>query len=1012
MLIPLGMVGQNTLRGTVIDKANNQPVPFANVTVKSTSNGVQTDLDGKFELSGLKAGDVVAVSFLGYKDFTLTYSNQSTVNVALETDASALQEVVVQIGYGSVRKKDATGAVELITSDEFNKGAIVSVDQLLVGRAAGVRITTSGGQPDSDPNIRIRGGSSLNGSNKPLIVIDGVPISSDNPAGVNNPFGLINPNDVESFSILKDASATAIYGVRASNGVIIITTKSGTKSATPKYNYSSYVAVGEVSKKIDVMDGNQYAAFIQQYFPDRVKDLGISNGVTYADDDPTPAINRRVLYNTDWQDQIYQTSISQDHNLSVRSNLYGKIPFRASIGYNNSQGVVKTSDYERYSYSLKMTPTLWDDHLKIDVNAKGAYSIKNAIDEGGAIGGAISMDPTKPVYSSDPFFGGYYQNTDGNTITGASNPLAVLMQRTRPERALRFIGNTLIDYKMHFLPELHAVVNLGLDASESRIREVYGDNAIATYRKVTPANAGDPNFVFNPGVNYVENQTTTNRTMDAYLRYEKNFSGFITRIDAQAGYNYQNFVIDGNKEIYRYNVTDGTRELQPDKNANQRYYSPLNLQGYFARANVDILGRYLLTGTFRADASSLFSGSENQYGYFPAAAAAWQIKEESFLKDVSFVDDLKLRIGYGKTGNQDITGARGYFPSRPLFTIASSTTQYLPGANLYSANPFDPNVTWETTETYNAGLDFGFFKEGRVSGSVDFYKRRTNDLLATYNVPPGQGLTNQFTSNVGTIDGEGVELSLNFDIVKNENYSFSLNANGAYNRSEVKDLNGNTNINSPGGTLPSSTGGIQLAYNTVGYQPHVAWVFQQLYDANGQPIIGAFSDLNGDNKITNADRYYKSIRPNWTYGFGLNFTAYNFDFTTNFRGQFGGQVYNSRRLTEGFIDRATQGASNALNNVLDFYANDDVRIVNFNDGNSVFSDNMLEDATFLRCDNATLGYKFKTFLKNTSLRIYGSVNNVFVVTKYSGQDPENFNGIDNNFYPRPRIYTFGLNFDF
>jgi len=1014
LLLPFSMLAQNAVTGTVLEKSTGQPIPGANVNVQGAANGVSTDFDGKYKLTNVKKGDKIVFSFIGLRNVTVTYDGQATLNVSLEEDSNELKEVVVQVGYGSVKKKDATGSVAILGAKDFNKGAIVSVDQLLSGKAAGVRITNNGGQPDSAPNIRIRGGASLSASNDPLIIIDGVPISNENPAGVSNPLSLVNPNDVESFSILKDASATAIYGVRASNGVIIITTKKGTSGA-PQFNYSSNVSVGQVGKKINVMNSSDFVRFIQEYHPTRTNDLGIDDpSNTLVDDPTTPEIEGRIIADTNWQDQVYRTAISTDHNFSARANLYNRIPFRASVGYNKTQGLVKNNDFERYSYSLKMTPKFLDDNLKVDFNAKGTITTKNSVDDGGAIGGAVAMDPTKPVYDSNSIFGGFYQNTrlnsGRNQLEGASNPLALLEQRTRPEKAIRFLGNIEFDYKMPFLKDLRAIVNLGLDASEARIREVYSDNAIATYR----FNQGkDPltNYVFNPGVNYLENQTSTNQTMDAYLAYNKSLTGFVTKLDIQGGYTYQNFKIDGNKDIYQYNIDSGLRELRFDvNNPSNRYYNPLNLQAYFARANFDILDKYLFTATFRADGSSLFQ-KDQRWGYFPAVGAAWKIKDEAFIKDSEFFQNLKLRLGWGKTGQQNITGSVGYFPSSPFFEIGDPNSQYLPGSPTYSARAFNPNVTWEKTDNYNIGLDFELFKSGLLSGAVDFYKRNTNDLLAVVPVPSGQGLTSTFIDNVGSIESKGFEANVDVKAVQTEDFSFTIGGNIAYNYSEVTSLKGITQVQASESGLPTGTG-LFLANHAVGQQPYSAWVFQQIYDESGKPIPGAFRDLNGDNKIDNDDRYYKALRPNWTYGFTTNFNYKNWDLVANFRGQIGGQVYNSRLVTTGFTDRATQGTTSALNNVLNFYdGSADPSYQNFN-GNDTFSDYLLEDATFLRLDNVTLGYKFNKFVRSSSLRVYGSVNNVFVLTKYSGQDPENFNAIDNNFYPRPRTYTFGVSLDF
>jgi len=1012
LFLPFCVLAQESLEGTVLDSKTNKPIPGVNVSLSGTTIGVSTDLDGKFNLLKLKKGAKIAFSFVGFKNNSIVYTNQKNVIVKLEEEANMLQEVVIQVGYGTTRKKDATGAVTLVTAKDFNKGAIVSVDQLLSGKAAGVRITNDGGQPDASPNIRIRGGASLSASNNPLIIIDGVPIGDNNPAGVSNPFTLINPNDVESFSILKDASATAIYGVRASNGVIIITTKKGTSGA-PQFNFSSTVSMGQVGKKINVMNGADYTKFIQEYHPDKINSLGIQDPAFPLDP------SKRILGDTNWQDQIYRTAVSTDYSFSARANLYKKIPFRASIGFTNVQGVIKTNDYKRLSYSFKMTPKLLNDNLKIDINAKGTYSDKNAIDEGGAIYGAVAMDPTKPVYGTNingQNFGGYYQESSANggryLLVGAWNPLAILENRSRPERALRFLGNVEFDYKLPFLRDLRAIVNLGLDASQSEIKEVYTDNSLATYKFNQGVDIAT-NYSFNPGLNYLENQTSTNKTMDAYFTYSKNLTGFVTKVDAQSGYSYQSFITDGNSLQFQYNTSTGIREPKVNpSNSNFRYFLPVNLQAFFARGNVDLLGKYLITATLRSDASSLFQ-KDKRWGYFPAVGAAWKMKEESFLKDSELIQDMKLRLGWGKTGQANIANAPfvGYFPSRPLFDIGDSSSQYLPGGNAYSAKPFASNITWEKTSTYNLGLDFELFKESVLTGSLDVYKRTTNDLLATVPIPPGQGLTDKFINNVGSIDSNGFELTLNVKAIKSDKFNLGFGGNIAYNYSTVKDLKGISVVQAGESGLPTGTG-VFLAYNPVGRQPYSAWVFQQIYDSKGEPVVGAYSDLNGDGKIDNGDRYYKALRPNWTFGFNTVVSYENWDLTANFRGQIGGQVYNTRILTTGFTDRAIQGTSAALNNVLNFYDGTITpNFANFN-GNATFSDYLLEDATFLRCDNITLAYKFNKFVNKSSLKVYGSVNNAFIVTKYTGQDPENFNAIDNNFYPRPRTITFGVNLDF
>ena len=1016
LFFPVIVFAQLTIKGKVIDKTTQTELPGVNVIVKGTTNGVTTDFDGLYAISKVNTGDVLVFSFIGFNSKKITITSNTDLNVVLEESTESLDEIIV-IGYGTTTVKDATGSVAAITEKDFNKGAIVSTDQLLTGKTAGVRITSNGGQPDSAPNIRIRGGASLSANNNPLIVIDGIPVDNTNPAGVNNPLSLINPNDVESFSILKDASASAIYGSRASNGVIIITTKKGISDGI-KFNFSTNTTLGIVGDKIDVMDGRNFTKFIQSHHSGYTNFLGVDDPTTDVTDDlSTDAIEGRILNNSDWQDAIYRTTISSDHNFSARGSLLKKVPFRISAGYTKTEGLVKTNDYDRYTASIKLTPKFLDNHLKINLNAKGIISEKNAIDQGGALGGAINMDPTKPIYnnSADNRFGGFYQNTnvDGDflKLEGQWNPLALLLQRTRPEKVNKILANIELDYKMHFLPELRAVLNVGVEASEADIEEVYANNSIATYKFNTTNNDINSNYVFNPGVNYAEKQNIINKTLDAYLVYTKDFKGFLNHFEIQGGYSYQNFENDGNKDEYKYNNETGLRELTIDtQNPTNRYYNELNLQSFFGRTNINLADKYLITMSLRADASSLFT-ENNRWGYFPAAALAWKINEEEFVKNIKIINTLKLRLGWGNTGQQDITGVVGFYPSIPLFEIGSSTSQYLNGVALYSAKPFNKNLTWEKTTTYNAGIDFDFFKNNFVSGTFDVFYRQTKDLLAKVPVAPGQGLTDSFVKNVGETESKGFELGLSIKPIHTETTQFETYGNVAYSHAEVTNLEDVSRITANESSIPTGTG-VKIAYHAVGYQPYAAWVFKQLYDAQGNPIHGAFADFNGDGVTDNDDRYYKSLRPNWTFGFGFNFNYKNFDLSSSLRGQIGGQVYNSRRLTSGWVNKAIPNNSNSLSNVLDFYSG--AADFNFVDvkGNVPFSDYFLEDATFLRCENIVMGYTLTNFFKSVNLRVYGALNNPFIITKYDGQDPENFNAIDNNFYPRPKSFTLGLSMDF
>ncbi len=989
-LTSLGLYAQQTVSGVVTD-GSGSPLPAVNVVVKGTTNGVSTDFDGNYTITAAN-GQVLVFSSIGFETQEANIAG-ATLNITLVESASELDEVVV-IGYGTTTVKDATGSVASITAEDFNQGAIVSSDQLLTGKVAGVVITNSGGAPDAAPNIRIRGGASLSANNSPLIVIDGIPLDVVNPAGVGNPLSLINPNDIASFSILKDASATAIYGSRASNGVILITTKKGTLGET-KYNLSMSTSLNEISKKLELMDGPTYERFINEYHPSLVDDLGYKG----------------VIYNTDWQDAVFRSPINSIIDFSVAGAVEEKTPFRFSLGHSTNNGLVKTNDYERLSTTFRINPSFLNDDLKVDFNAKAQYVNKNTIDEGGILGSVISLDPTKPIYDNNSAFGGYYQGivVDNNTkqalLDGPWNPIARLNQRQRPEKLLRILTNLELDYSLPFVEGLRAVVNLGLEKTDVDIRETFSQNAIATYQ------TGDNVERFNPGENYRENQNMTNKTLETYLTYATDFDGILTSVDAQAGYSYQNFMNEGTKVLYRYNESSGAREvLVNENNPTNRYYSDLNLQSFFGRVNLNFADKYLVTLSARTDASSVFPKND-KWAFFPAAAVAWRLSDEAFIENLNVFDNLKLRLGWGRTGQSDIANIPGvgYYPSAPFFQIGSPTSKYLPGENLYNARPFNPDLRWETSTTYNAGLDFGLFS-GILSGSVDVFKRETDDLLAYVPVPPGQASASSFIQNFSSTESEGFEVSLEVQAIETQSTSLSIFTNGAYAKTTITDLKGLTLVGA-GGTLPIGTGTFLLRH-ALNQQAGAAWVFRQMYNEAGEPVYNAFADLNQDGKITNDDRYLRPMRPNYTFGFGFNFSYKQLSLRSSFRGQYGGQIYNARRLTSGFTQRPIPVNTQALSNVLNFYTGAANPIIYDRNGNVPFSDYFLEDASFIRCENITLGYAFEPLTNGTQIQASLTVNNAFLITKYSGQDPENFGGIDNNFYPRPRVFTLGLNFDF
>lgn len=992
------LVAQQNIVGTVTD-TNGNPLPAVSVVIQGTADGVSTDFDGQFSLQA-QFGESLVFSSLGFQTQVIEI-NRANIDITLLESTSELDEVVV-IGYGSVSKKEATGAVAVLSDSDFNSGKIVSSDELIAGKVAGLVITNNGGNPDSAPNIRIRGGASLNASNNPLIVIDGIPLDIVSPAGVSNPFTLINPNDIASFSVLKDASATSIYGSRASNGVILISTKKG-QSGEPKYSLRTTQSLSVIPESIDVMDGPQFADFITNYHPTHVDKLGATIG------------GQTTSYNTDWQDAIFRQGFSSTVNLSVTGGEIS-MPWRVSVGHTYSEGLLKNNDYERLSSSFRLSPVFLDGNLSVDFNTKLFSVTKNSVDEGGALGNAISMDPTKPIYDESPDnrFAPYYQNTnvDGNQLKldGQWNPVALLMQRSRPESVLKVLSNLELDYNVPGIDGLSAIVNAGLEASSAYITEEYANNSLATYRFDSSNTDVNTNYVFNPGKNYREDQNISNTTLDTYLSYDKTNLGAISSLSAQLGYSYQNFKNEGTKELYKYNDTTGKREeLVDENNPTNRYFSELNLQSFFGRANIGLYENYLFTFSLRADASSLFT-EENRWGYFPSAAFAWQLGDEGFISEINFINDLKIRVGWGETGQQDITGVVGYYPSIPLFELGSATSQYLPGENLYSAKAFNPDLTWEKTTTLNVGVDFSLFDDNRLQGSVDVFQRETSDLLATVPVAPGQALSSSFVKNVGDMESQGIEASLSVDVIRSQDANLNIFGNFAYIDREVKDLKGVERVGAGGG-LPVGTG-VNIGYHAVGHQPYAAWVFRQLYDTDGNPVYNAFADLNGDNQITNDDRYFRNFRADFTFGFGMNLSYKKASLSTFFRGQYGGQVYNGLLLTSGYIDRARPNNTNSLTNVLDF--NNGAADPNFldNAGNVKFSDYYLEDASFIRCESISLGYDFGTFVGGATLNASLNVNNAFLITKYSGRDPENFGGIDHNFYPRPQSYTLGINIDF
>ncbi|OAB78703.1 SusC/RagA family TonB-linked outer membrane protein [Cochleicola gelatinilyticus] len=956
-LLPLSLFAQSTVTGTITESASGLPIPGANVVVKGTTNGASTDFDGNYTLSEVATGDVLVFSYVGFEPQEINFSGQSTLSIALNEDAALLDEVVL-IGYGSTTKQDATGAVQKVSSEEFNKGAIVSPDQLLAGKSAGVRITSSGGAPGEGSEIRIRGGSSLSANNSPLIVVDGIPLDQRGVQGVRNQLNSINPNEIEDFVILKDASATAIYGSRASNGVVLITTKKGKKGAPFKIEYGFQVSIDEAIDYVDVFTADEFRTLINE------------NGA-----DPSLLGNAT----TDWQDEIYRTAVGGIHNLTF-SQGFENFSYRINYNNTNKQGILRKDLYRRNALNVNLNASLFDDHLKFALTTKGSFD-DNFYADTGAIGNAIVFDPTQPIRQGGAF-GGYFEFTQPNGNPEAlspRNPVALLEQNDEKARNKRNITNLNTEYRFHFLPELKFISNAGFDYSEIDGRE------FVEGRSATQQNGQFQKYY--TGFN-------RNTNLDLILNYKNTIATANTEYDVTAGHSYQEFYVLSDLTETR----NGMLETDPTTiNRN-------SLESYFGRVSFDIADKYLLSASYRRDGSSRFK-KENRWGNFPAASIGWKISNEEFLKDSNAVSNLKLRAGYGVTGNQEIGTNYGYLG---IYSPGQSSASVQFGdtfQNTLRPEEFDENLKWEETTQYNVGLDIGFVNNA-FNVTLDGYYRETEDLLARIPTAAGSNLSDLLTTNVGETLSRGVELGINTTVVSNDNFNWDLNANATLQEVEITKLNlsGDPDFFIPQGGIAGGVGNnIQLW--RPGFDPTTFFVFRQVYDSEGNPIEGAYVDVNGDNQITEADRQaYKKATPDVYLGFTSNMSYKNFDFGFTLRGSLGNYVYNNVDSNTAFYEELLSPPGN-------FYKNGSKNLLesNFNDP-QLFSDYYISRADFLKMDNMSIGYLFP--MEEVQFRASFTATNVFTITKYDGLDPEISNGIDNNFYPRPRGFVLGLNFTY
>jgi iron complex outermembrane receptor protein len=976
LLLPFSVLAQSTLSGVVLDKSSGQPLPGVNVVVSGTSNGVVTDFDGKFKLTKVVKGDKIVFSFIGLKSESIVYSNQTSITVSLQEDANQLSEVVVQVGYGTVKKKDATGSLTTITTKDFNKGANVTAENLLNGRVAGLSINTSGA-PGSGSQIRIRGGASLSASNDPLIVIDGLPIDNSTSVGATSILSSLNPATIESMTVLKDASATAIYGSRASNGVIIITTKKGGKNLEAEYNFQ--LGIGRKVNQVSVFGADQYRNIV-----------GVRQNQLLAAD-PNTGVNLPNLLgtaNTNWQDEIYRTAEMVDQSFTVKGSLFDKIPTRLTVGKTFQEGLRLTNQFDRNTVGLAMNPTFLKDHLKVRLNAN--YSNEKNRFADGVEGSAIRFDPTQPVYApANTNYGGYFQYTatpNGLPITNAPwNPVAQLMQTHDNGTYRRTFGNLELDYKLPFFPSVRAVVNVGYDSGNGDRMRTVDTNSRSAY-----------NGTVLQGVKENQTETKTNKLFDGYLVYNKNFSDLA--FEATAGYSYQKFQ---RESFNSFNVLNPNSQA-PDVTT----YGDQVLVSFFGRTYMTLKDKYLMTLTYRRDGSSEFS-PENRWGNFPAAALAWKMKEETFLKDSKVFSDLKLRLGWGVTGQKDM-GTANFLYLEP-YSIGNSNSQYVFGTvptNLAVPQFRNVNIKWEETTTANVGFDFGFFNN-RLTGSVEAFSKVSKNLLSYAAISDGSNFSNAGFQNIGSLSSKGFEVTLNAAIVKTNDFNWNVNFNATKFERRIDELALGSDVLTGG--IGGGTGGTIQIFSQ-GYTPNSFYVFKQLYDVNGRPIQGAYADLNGDGIVNNSDRYIKyNGDPDFIFGFASNFNYKNLDFSFNLRANLGNHIYNNINSVSAYYSLVQNNTvlGNIPTSVLD---------TNFIQAGSLGtqSDIYIENASFLRMDNITLGYSFPKWLEGkASLRISAGVQNAFVLTKYSGLDPEiTNNGIDNTIYPRPRTLLFGANIKF
>ena len=963
------MAQTRTIKGEVTDAQNGEALIGATVMVEGEKGGTVTDFDGNFSLQVSSSAKKIKVSYIGYIDKVLSISDN--MKVKLESDSKALADVVV-IGYGTARKSDLTGSVATVKSKDFNKGLVSSPEQLINGKVSGVQIMSNSGSASAGSTIRVRGGASLNASNDPLIVLDGVPLEQGGISGNSSNFlSMINPSDIESMTVLKDASSTAIYGSRASNGVIIITTKKGQQGAV-KVNFNTTNSLQTRAQMVDMLSRDEFVNVINQFGTDNQKSLlGTAN--------------------TDWNDEVYRTAFGTDNNLSVSGSIDKWLPFRVSVGYYNQSGLVRKDNVERWTGNVVLTPSFFQDHLKLTINAKGTLN-NNSFNNGGAVWAAATFNPTIPVYSGNDKYGGYNEalDADGYPVNaGVRNPRGLVDLYDSKSKVSRFIGSMDVDYKVHFLPDLKLHATVGADYAKGDGTVYVPAYAAQSYNK--DESLGGSDYKYGP-------QKNENRLLTLYANYAKYFEDIKSNVDLTAGYDYQYW--KSTTPLYYTKSAAGTN-LSTVKASDYRHV----MLSYYGRINYSFDGKYLLTATVRRDASSRFS-KNTRWGTFPSVALGWTLTEEPWLKNQKVLSNLKLRASYGVTGQQEGIGNYNYLPVYTYSVTGAEAFingQYI---NTYRPEAYVSDLKWETTTSWNFGLDFGFL-DGRIGGAIDFYTRKTKDLLASVPTAAGTNFSKTILTNVGNVDSKGIEVSLNATPIQTKDWEWNLSYNFTWQNMKVKNLSlikggSQTNVK-----VGPSIDAYQFQVLSEGYEPYMFYVYHQLYDSKtGKPIEGAYADLNNDGEINESDLYrYHSPAPKYIMGLSTSLRYKQLTLGMSFRANIDNYVYNGMGMSTGAFETVSYNNSQ-LNNLNTSFLKTGFKTRQY------LSDYYVENASFLKLDNLSLSYNVGKINKWASLTVSAMVQNVFTITGYSGTDPEVPNGMDNSFYPRPRTYSVSLGLQF